>query len=69
MRAIIPTEGNSPLVVNANTMKAFQIAFQSFQAISRRRTQVIEFMGGFERIPTMLVRRSSMCPVSGLRIG
>src|SRR5436853_7724016 len=45
-----PSEDDTPLVVNTNTMKSSQIMLQGFQPISRRRPQVVELMGIVEHV-------------------
>ncbi len=37
---IVPAKDDSPLIVDTNTVKADEVALQSFQSVSRRRHQI-----------------------------
>ena len=42
---ISPLKANPPLLVNPNTMLAFEVMFESFQAVSRRGSQITKVVG------------------------
>ena len=44
-----PHEADPPLIVDANAMLAGSLAFQLFEPISRKRTQIVETLRGIDR--------------------
>ena len=50
--AIAPSKTDAPLVVDANAVLPFSIAFQRFQAIAWRRPQIAKF-GGDIQLPQL----------------
>jgi hypothetical protein len=46
----VPAEHNTPLIVDADAVKAPKIATQSLKAITWRRTQIFEHVGGVEHV-------------------
>jgi hypothetical protein len=45
-----PAENNTPLIVDADAVKAPKIATQSLKAITWRSTQIIEQLGGVKHV-------------------
>ena len=46
----MPAENNTPLIVDADAVKAPKIATQNFKAITWRRMQIFEQVGGVEHV-------------------
>jgi hypothetical protein len=46
----VPAENNTPLIVDADAVKASKIATQRFKAITWRRTQILKYLGGIEHV-------------------
>ena len=46
--AIVPSKADAPLIVNANAVLPGAIAFQSFQAISRWRSHLLQTPSGIQ---------------------
>ena len=44
--SVLPAKANAPLIVDANTVLARAVAFELFESVARRHTQVVELLGG-----------------------
>ena len=44
--AILPTKADPPLPIDANTVLSSPIAFESLEAIARRRSEIVKGLGG-----------------------
>jgi hypothetical protein len=45
-----PLKDDSPLIVDSDTMESFQITTESFQAITRRRSEIPEIGSGVQQV-------------------
>jgi len=48
--AVRPLKHDSPLIVHANTMKAFPVSPQHFETVSRKRSEIPKLMGSVDQI-------------------
>jgi hypothetical protein len=43
---VLPAKADAPLIVDANAVLARAVAFELFESVARRNTQVLELLGG-----------------------